>query len=476
MVLLPVADDPTVSFKILFNVGSQNDPPGKEGLAALTATLITEGSTTKHSYEEILELLYPMAAGINEQVDKEVTVFSGRTHTDNLDEYYALFKEVLMEPAFKPEDFERVKTDFLNYVRTSLRYSQDEVLGKEALYEFVFAGTPYGHNEAGHVKSLESITLDDVKEFYRTQYTWNHVVIGLGGGFGDGFARLVRADFEALPAGEPASAAAAVPKPQPALIQGLQVEIIEKDAPATAISFGFPIEITRGSREFYALAMATSWLGEHRNSFSHLYNVIREARGLNYGDYAYIEHFPGGHRRQFPPSNVPRRQQIFEVWIRPVPNENRVFAFRAAMRELERLVEQGMTQEEFDLTRKFLKGYILHYAPTTMDKLGYTIDDRFYGIGDGHWKLYAQMLDELTRDEVNAALKKYFNYKNVKVVFVTPDAEGLKNALVNNEPSPIEYASEKPAEVLEEDKEISTYPLSVKPESVTIVKVEEMFE
>jgi zinc protease len=472
MVLLTAENDPTVSFRILFNVGSQNDPQGKEGLAALTATLITEGSTQKHSYEEILELLYPMAASISDGVDKEMTVFSGRTHVDNLDNYCSLFKEVLLEPAFKPEDFERVKSDYLNYVKTSLRYSQDEVLGKETLYEFIFAGTPYGHNESGHVKSLESITLDDVKKFYETHYTWDNVTIGLGGGFDKRFAREVKKDFKTLPKGQPTT----VPPPAVAAIRGLHIKIVEKDATATAISFGFPIEVTRGSKDFYALALATSWLGEHRNSFSHLYEVIREKRGLNYGDYAYIEHFPSGHRRQFPPANVARRQQIFQIWIRPVPNETRLFAFRAAMRELQSLVDNGMSQEDFELTRKFLKGYILHYAQTTAAKLGYALDDRFYGNENEHWATFARMLDELTLEDVNSALTKTFNYQNLKVVFITPDAEGLKKALVTNAPSPITYASEKPAEVLEEDKEIISYPLAVMPENVTIVQVDDLFE
>ena len=472
MVLVPVADDPTISFRIFFNVGSQNDPPGKEGLAALTASVVTEGSTVKHSYEEILELLYPMAAGIGDQVDKEITVFTGRTHADNLEKYYALFKEVILEPAFKQEDFERVKTDYLNYIKTSLRFSQDEELGKEALYEFVFDGTPYQHNEEGYVQSLESITLDDVKEFYRGNYTMANMVIGLGGGYESGFANRVKADFEtAIPAGEKSEPSV----PAPGKIDGIHVKIIEKNATATAISFGFPIEVTRGSKDFYALAMATSWLGEHRNSFSHLYEVIREKRGLNYGDYAYIEHFPGGHRRQFPPANVPRHRQIFQVWIRPVPNEARVFAFRAALRELQTLIDEGMSQEDFDQTRKFLKGYILHYAPTTTMKLGYALDDKFFGIED-HWGTYASMLGELTRDDVNAALKKHLTYKNLKAVFISPDAKGLKDVLIGNEPSPITYESEKPDEVLEEDKDISTYPLSIKAENVTIVGVEEVFE
>jgi zinc protease len=472
VVLMRVADDPTVSFRVLFNVGSQDDPEGKEGLAALTASLIAEGSTSKHSYEEVLALLYPMASSISDQVDKEMTVFSGRTHVDNLDEYYSLFKEVLLEPAFAEEDFKRIKNDYLNYIKTTIRYSQDEELGKEVLYEFVFEGTPYHHNEEGWVTSLESITLDDVKSFYKANYSQANLVIGLGGGFSGDFAGTVAADFKALPKGKGKK----VPSPSVAAIDGLEVTIVEKDAQSTAISFGFPIDVVRGDRDFYALAIATAWLGEHRNSFSHLYQVIREARGLNYGDYAYVEHFPQGYRRQFPPPNVARSQQIFQVWLRPVPNDARVFAFRAAVRELEALVNSGMSREEFDLTKKFLKGYILHYAPTTSARLGYALDDRFYGLEKGHWETYAKMLDELTLEDVNAALKKHFTFKNMKVVFITADAVGLKKALVDNEPSPISYPSEKPAEILEEDKAISTYPLSVDPEKVTIKKVEEIFE
>ncbi|RMG38128.1 MAG: insulinase family protein, partial [Methanobacteriota archaeon] len=297
-------------------------------------------------------------------------------------------------------------------------------------------------------------------------------LIGLGGGYDETFAQQVENDFMALPEG--VKSKVAPPQPQP--VEGLQVKIVEKNASATAISFGFPIDVVRGERDYYALAMATSWLGEHRNSFSHLYQVIREARGLNYGDYAYIEHFPNGYARQFPPANVARRQQIFQIWIRPVPNYARVFAFRAAVRELQKLVDNGMTPEDFELTRKFLKNYILHYAPTTMMKLAYAMDDKFYGIKEGHWKLYQKMLDELTLDDVNTAIRKHWQYKNLKVVFVSNEAEKLKETLVTNAPSPISYNSEKPAEILEEDKEISTYPLEIAAENVTIVPVEQVFQ
>ncbi len=472
MVLLPIKEDPTISFRLWFKVGSQNDPQGKEGLAALTAAMITEGATQKQSYEDLLARLYPMAASINNQVDKEETIIYGRTHKDNLTDYYALLKEVVLTPAFDEKDFTRLKSNFLNYLEKTLRYSSDEELGKAVLNNFIFEGTTYGHIEAGTVSGLNAITLQDVKDFYNKYYTRDNLIIGIGGGYEDTFPQQVNTDMKTLPAGAPEQVA----KPQAEVINRMQVKIVEKSgANATAISFGYPIGITRGDKDFYALALANSWLGEHRNSASHLYQVIREERGLNYGDYSYIENFPNGGRRQFPPANVARRQQIFQIWIRPVPNYARLFAFRAAVRELQNIVDNGMSKEQFELTRTFLKNYILNYATTTSMRLGYSMDDVFYGINGHYLDLLRKKMDELTLEDVNAAIRKYWQYKNMKVVFITDDAEKLKDMLVNNTPSPIEYSTPKPEKVLEDDKIIASYPLNVKPENIIIEQVEQTF-
>lgn len=259
-------------------------------------------------------------------------------------------------------------------------------------------------------------------------------------------------------------------------MRGKHVTIVEKDAQSTAISMGFPISILRGSKEWYALAIANSWLGEHRNSSSHLYQVIREERGLNYGDYSYIENFPNGGGLQMPPQNVCRRQQIFEIWIRPVPNETRHFALRAALREFKKLVDNGMTESEFQLTKGFLYKYVLHYAPTTSERLGYAIDDVFYGIKGSHLETFRKMMKEVTLKDVNAAIRKYWQYGDMEIAIITKDAQGLKDALVQEAPSPITYSSPKPDQILEEDKEIAVFPLKIKAENVKIVKVEELFK
>jgi len=464
--------DPNDSFNIWFKVGSQDDPPGKEGLADLTATLIAEGGTQRLAYDKILERLFPLAAGYGLSVDKEMTIARGRVHGDKLDEFVELFVEALVTPGFRGEDFERLRDRSVSYIENTLRFASDEELGKAVLYGQVFDGTSYGHLTTGTIASLRAITLEDIEAFYEKYYTRDNVVIGVGGGYPDGLPQLLAKELGKLPAGAPPMTAA--PRPNP--IKGRQVVLVEKPGPSTAISFGYPIDLHRGSREFYSLWIANSWLGEHRNSASHLYQVIRKARGMNYGDYSYIEAFTSGGRRTMPPTGVGRRQQLFEVWIRPVPREQAAFALRAALREVEALAKNGMSLEEFERRKAFLKKYSLHFAETTAARLGYAVDDRYYGT-DGHLATFKRMMDEITLDEVNAAVAKYLQVDDLVIALVTEDAEGLAAQLVADEPSPIDYGeTEKPVEVLQEDKQIERYPLNITAENVTIVPVEEVFE
>ena len=365
LILLPVKNDPTVSFRIWFKVGSQSDPAGKEALADITASMLTDAATQKNSYEEILDKLYPLATSYHASTSVEMTVISGRVHKDNLKEFYSLLTDAILVPAFKQEDLDRIKSQVLNYLENELRYASDEELGKAVLYNSIFSGTPYGHIDAGLIESVKSIALDDVRAFYKKYYTRDNMAIGLGGGYDGALVDELKTDLQKLPAGTVEQVA----KPAPKAIKGRKVVVVDKDAASTAISIGFPINIVRGTKEWYALALANSWLGQHRNSSSHLYQVIREERGLNYGDYSYIENFPNGGARTVPPQNVSRRQQIFEIWIRPVPNETRQFALRAAVRELKNLVDNGMAEKDFLLTKAFLKNFVLHYAPTTMERL-----------------------------------------------------------------------------------------------------------
>jgi zinc protease len=67
-----------------------------------------------------------------------MTVIYGRVHRDNLGEYYPLFLDAMTAPAFSQQDLDRIKSQTLNYLENTLRYSSDEELGKAVLYNAIY--------------------------------------------------------------------------------------------------------------------------------------------------------------------------------------------------------------------------------------------------------------------------------------------------------------------------------------------------
>ena len=223
------------------------------------------------------------------------------------------------------------------------------------------------------------------------------------------------------------------------------------------------------------MMVANSYFGEHRTFNGILMQKIRGQRGLNYGDYSYIEHFVQDGGSTFPVPNIPRRQQYFSVWIRPVENKNRHFVLRQAIRELEILVKNGLSEKDFESTREFLLNYSKLWVQTLNRRLGYMMDSDWYGI-EYFIDIIQKELPKLTVEDVNNAIRKYLNFENIKIVAVTKDAQSYMQDLVSNKPSPISYVSPVSQSILEEDKIIQEYRLNAKPENFRIMSVDEVFE
>ncbi len=469
-VFLP-SKSPIISMRIQFLTGSVNDPVGKEGVASLTAAMLAQGGSRNLTYDEIVAQFYPMAAGFGGQTDKEMTTFVGQTHVDNLDKYYGLIRQMLLTPGFREEDFTRLKQDAINFLKTGLRQSNDEELGKERLYNIIYAGTPYENYSIGRISSLEKLTIQDVKDFYAKNYTQANLVIGLSGGFDQRFSQTVAADFRRLPKGAKMTRKIAAPN----LSDGMKIDIVQRETLATAISLGFPITINRASKDYAALALVASYFGQHRSSNSYLYGQLREKRGLNYGDYAYIEYFPRGMYQFEPDPNLARSQQIFQIWIRPVQPQNANFALRATLYEFDKLVKNGLDEKTFEETRDFLSKYTNISTQTKDAELGYALDSRFYGIPNYN-QYMKTALSKLTLADVNRVIKTQLGSNKMRIVMITKNAEELRDAIVGNKPAIITYASTKPQEIVDEDKIISTYPIRVKAADVSITPVGKVFE
>ncbi|HUJ25839.1 MAG TPA: insulinase family protein, partial [Myxococcales bacterium] len=296
---------------------------------------------------------------------------------------------------------------------------------------------------------------------------------------------------EALP-NALAQALAALPataQPQPNVFQqhphGPRFLLVEKVSDSTAISIGLPYALSHKDPDWPAMSIARSAFGEHRQFNGRLMQRLREARGLNYGDYAYIEHFE---QDGFDAANArlgqARRQQDFTIWLRPVRNDNRMFALRAALYNVARsLNEEPFSADEVAQTKGFLDGYILLFDQTDERKLGYALDDAFYGMG-GFLSSWRAALRDVSAERVNAAWKKWIDPSKLEIVMAGTGMAQLKAALLAGTPTPIQYQKdatgktpEKSAAQLAEDKVIEAFPLGANGDAdVQVTPVEQMFE
>jgi len=486
---LPKSDKVVV--KLMFKNGSVSDPAGKEGLTRLTAGLITSGGTKDLSYSQVQEKIYPMAAYYGASVDKEVTIFTFQVHKDFLNEFYAILKGLILTPSFEQKDFDRVKSNQQNYVDQVIRTSSDEEYSKMLLEDFLFKGTKYQSNVSGKSESVKSITLDDVKQHYQNYFTNSNLMIGIAGNYSAEFMNTLLSDMKSLPSGSPMPSVKLIPV-QP---DGIDVQIITKDAFGSAVFMGFPMDVTRSNDEFAALMVANSYLGEHRKSYGVLYDKIRTTRSMNYGDYSYIEWYDNGGSNMLPPPGVPRLTNYFSVWIRPVQIAKQLkqqyeelkdvkighahFAIRLALREVDKLIKNGMSKNDFDATKEFLRSYIKLYVQSPSNRLGYLMDSKYYGRKD-YIEETDNLLSKLTLEDVNKAIRKYWQIDNMKITIVTDksEAEELAKSLKENTYSPMSYSNlvkaGLPKEILAEDEEVANFKLNVK--NVTIINTEETFK
>ncbi len=461
---------PIVSFRLVFHAGSIDDPKGKEGLTALTATLLAEGGTRELTSAQLLEALFPMAAELQVLTDKEFTTFSGRVHRDFLPRFLKTFTDTLLEPRYEPSEFERLRTDALNTVRNRLRNENDEQLGKVALDALLYRGHPYAHFVGGTVKGLESLTLEDVKAHAQRVFTQDRLVIGLAGPVDEALKQSVTSRLSALPA----TGAPRVALPTVTNVPGRAI-VLQKPTLSTAISMGYVTPLRRGDPDFFPVAFALSYLGEHRQFHGVLFQELREKRGLNYGNYAYAEHFMEQPGTTYARPNIARTQQDLTLWVRPVVPANAVFATRGAVYYLDRLVQQGMPREQFEQTRGFLLSYTRLWEQTDQRRLGYAIDSLFYGTPD-FLEQYRKALAELTPESVQEAVRRRLHPGALSFAFVTQDAPALVSALNSPSPAPITYASPKPPALIAEDKAILQHPLPLRPEDIQVLSASEFME
>lgn len=471
---------PLVTVRLVIRAGSAWDPPGQEGLAALTAALVGDAGTARRSYRARTEALYPLGTGVSVRCDRELASVGGTVHVHRLGAFTELLLEAVLTPGFDEADVLRLRQRQHSHLTSTLRAASDELLGLEALQQAIFGGDhPYGHAPEGTVQSLARLTGADARRFHRATWTRARLVVGVAGGYDEAWLEGLLEALGALPAGE-----AAAPVPVPAAPVGRSVLLVEKPTASVGIHVGYPLSVGRDHPDFAALWLANSFLGEHRTFHGRLMQQLRGIRGLNYGDYSYAEHHADAPATTQPTPHAVRSRPHFSIWVRPVPPEKALFALRAALHELDRLVVGGLGPDELDATREFLLGYARLWAQTASRRLGFAMDGLLGaggGAGAGGGEAGAGLVDlllarlpSLTAAEVTDAVRRHLRSDRWTAVLVCGDAARLEAELRADGPSPISYPAPMPDDVLETDRLISVRRLGVG--EIATARADSLFE
>lgn len=467
IVRVPVQDSPLIYLQVTVQAGSAYDPVGQEGVAWLAAQMLRQGGAGDRTPDQVDQALYDLGADIDVVVDKEWVTFRGKALAADADTFVPLFTELITEPAWDPDAFERLQQQALDHVQTGILDS-DERLGDQVLDMWLHEGHPYGHPVQGRAGVLETLSLEQVTQWYGDAYVRSAVTVGIAGDVESaaGFANSLLV----LPAAKPLHA---TPKPRPK-VKGRHLLVVETPTASTGVHFGHPIDVDRGHPDWPALFLAMVHFGEHRESHGRLYSTMRTERGLNYGDYAYLEHYEQVGWSSTQELGTARTQPQFAVWLRPTTVENGPFALKLALDLTETLVQDGLSQAEFEQTQRYLSARIGTWAMTPQRRLGFAVEARAQRVPDRLVDLPAR-IDALTLDQVNDALIEHIHPENLRIVVVTADGQRFVDAVIEDQDTPIVYNGVTPTpEQAAMDQRISSTRLAL--DSWSIVPADGVFQ
>ncbi|HKY37680.1 MAG TPA: pitrilysin family protein [Polyangiaceae bacterium] len=157
---------PVASISLVLRHGAAACLPGKSGLAALTARMLTEG-TRKHPGVKLAEAIEQLGTRLDEEASRDTSSLSLAVLTADLDRALELLGEIVQEPGFLPADFERVQKEWLDGLRAE-RQEPARLASLAGLRALL--GAPHGSPVSGSAADVQKLTVKDVADFHRKAY------------------------------------------------------------------------------------------------------------------------------------------------------------------------------------------------------------------------------------------------------------------------------------------------------------------
>lgn len=385
---------PMVAIELLIHAGARYDDPARQGLANLTARMLTYG--TKHrSAVQISETVDFIGARLSAGCSMDLASVSLTILKKDLATGLELLAEILTAATFPEQEMERQKQAVIASIK-----AQEESPGAIAEKRFLAAlypDSPFGRPVAGTEESVKVLPRASLSGFYRRYYRPNRSIMSVVGDIShQEMTQALNRAFRAWTKGEP------VEKPVvPSAIGSAQIVRVHKDLTQANIILGHR-GVGRENPDYYAIQVMNYILGGGGFS-SRAMDSIRNERGLAYSVYSYFDADKG--------------RGVFE-FVMQTRNETAEEAMRIAREEIRRVREQPVSEQELNDAKNYLTGSFPLRLDTNNKVANFLAQVEFFDLGLEYSERYPDLIQKITREDVLRVARKYLQPEELISVVV----------------------------------------------------------
>ncbi len=383
---------PRVSYNLMIQSGSAQDPQGEEGLSSLTLSLLEQGTTKKNALQ-VADEFAQLGSSFSETASNDFVMMSTAGLSETKDKLLSLFSEVILTPAFSQAEVERKRSQVIAEL---MQLPDNPTEYASLLYDReLFGKHPYSHPVIGSIPAVKSITRAQIIKNYYSVYRPNNAMLAVTGNFDDSFKEQVEKVFSKWQSGPVEAQKNAAPED----LAKMDFKLYSKAGlQQTQIRIG-QLGIGRNDPDFMKLRLANIVLG---GAFaSRLNQKVRDDLGLTYGISSHFDSKKG--TGSFEINTFSRNEKAGEAIKNTL----------AVVREFQ---DKGITQKELNAAKALLVGQF-PAAIETVDRYAFNLLNlRLYGVPDTYLSNFIQNVNSIELKEVNAAIHKHLHADRLKVV------------------------------------------------------------
>jgi zinc protease len=376
---------PLVVISVVLDAGARLDDPNLPGLANLTAEVLTEGTATR-SAAALKEAVDSLGASLTAAADADYTALELRVLKNDAAAGLELLADVLLRPRFAETELARRREAVLAKIRA--RRDNPTAVAQRAFQAAVFPGEPYGHPVEGTEESVAAITRAQVQSFYRRYYRPGGAFVVVVGDLAAAEAQSLLSEALRDWGGDHS------PVPPPASTERSPAQTVRVDRPVTqaAIILGHR-GVARNHPDFETLSVMNYILGGGGFS-SRLMESIRTRAGLAYSVSSFF--------------STNRGPGTFQI-VMQTKNASVAEAITRARVEIDRIRNEGVTDDEVSEARKYLTGSFPLRLDSSTKIAQFIGQVALYGLGLDYAERYIERVNAVAKEDVLRVARQHLH-------------------------------------------------------------------